>query len=329
MNQKNKARILFVDDEKMNLKVLVDLLKDDYVLVLARSGDQALKFSLQSPTPDLILLDVIMPEMGGYEVIKKLKENDLTKEIPVIFVTALNSVEDEENGLKLGAVDYIAKPFSPPIVKMRIHNHLRFVHHHKLLDRLAYLDALTEISNRRRFDQVLLKEYLRAERNAHPLSLGMLDVDFFKQYNDHYGHAMGDRVLHDIASALEDCLKRPADLVARYGGEEFAIILPETDSDAAIRVAERTRQSVVAQMIPHIDSKVSKYVSISVGIVTISFPFLQNRDPNILQGKVGNEYTHELLLEQADQNLYSAKQNGRNRVVASQVENLNHINKTE
>jgi len=167
---------------------------------------------------------------------------------------------------------------------MRIHNHLRFVHQHRLLDRLAYLDALTEISNRRRFDQVLEKEYLRADRNFHPLSLGMLDVDFFKQYNDHYGHAMGDRALHTIASALKDSLKRPADLVARYGGEEFSIILPETDSDSAQKVAERTRIAALAQKIPHLNSTVSEYVSISIGVVTISFPFLKNRDHDAPQG---------------------------------------------
>lgn len=327
MPHKSKARILIVDDEKMNLKVMVELLKDDYVLVLARSGKQALKFAFQNPPPDLILLDVIMPEMGGYEVIKKLKEHDLTKNVPVIFVTALDSVEDEEHGLKLGAVDYITKPISPPIVKMRIHNHLRFVHHHKLLDKLAYLDALTEIPNRRRFDDVLQKEYSRALRNSTPLSLGMLDVDFFKQYNDHYGHAMGDRALHSIASAIEDTLKRPADLVARYGGEEFAIILPETDSDSAHKLAERSREAVIAQQIPHIDSAVCDHVSISIGVVTICFIPFENREGKFTQVKNCNVYTHELLLEQADRNLYLAKQNGRNRTVATRLDHIGDMEK--
>jgi len=300
---KNKARILIVDDEKMNIKVLVDLLKDEYLLVLARNGEQALKFSLQSPFPDLILLDVKMPGMGGYEVIKELKENDLTKDIPVIFVTALNSVEDEEHGLKLGAVDYITKPFSFPIVKMRIHNHLRFAHQHKLLDKLAYFDALTEIPNRRRFDEVFGKEFSRATRNGTPLSIGMLDVDFFKQYNDHYGHAMGDRTLQSIAGALEHSLKRPADLVARYGGEEFVIILPETDSDSAEQVAERIRLAVLGLNIPHLYSKVAQFVSISIGLVTF-YPGVG----------LDSSFSSEFVLEQADRNLYSAKGSGRNRV---------------
>lgn len=303
---KNKARILIVDDEKINIRILVDLLKDDYSMVLARNGEQALKFSFQSPPPDLILLDVVMPEMGGYEVIKQLKENDLTKDVPVIFVTALNSVEDEEHGLKLGAVDYITKPFSPPIVKMRIRNHLRFAHQHKLLDKLAYLDALTEIPNRRRFDDVFQKEFARATRNSTPLSIGMVDVDFFKQYNDHYGHAMGDRTLQAIAGALSYALKRPADMVARYGGEEFVIILPETDDDAARQVAERARLAVMALNIPHLDSRVAESVSVSIGIITFY--------PDRILASVPSA---EAVMEQADKNLYMAKQNGRNRVVAT------------
>ncbi|MBF0111648.1 MAG: diguanylate cyclase [Desulfamplus sp.] len=303
---KYKARILIVDDEKINIKILVDLLKDDYALVLAKNGEQALKFSFQNPPPDLILLDVVMHGMGGYEVIKQLKESDLTKDVPVIFVTALSSVEDEELGLKLGAVDYITKPFSPPIVKMRIRNHLRFAHQHKLLDRLAYLDPLTEISNRRRFDEVFQREFARSTRNNNPLSIGMIDVDFFKQYNDHYGHAMGDRALQSIASALKFSLKRPADMVARYGGEEFVIILPETDSTAAHQLAERSRTSVSALNIEHIHSKASDAVSVSIGIVTFYPNKILSTTPSA-----------QALLEQADKNLYVAKQNGRNRVVAT------------
>ncbi|MBF0301728.1 MAG: diguanylate cyclase [Desulfamplus sp.] len=303
---KYKERILIVDDEKINIKILVDLLKDDYSLILARSGEQALKFSFQNPPPDLILLDVVMPEMGGYDVIKQLKENELSKDIPVIFVTALNSVEDEEHGLKLGAVDYITKPFSPPIVKMRIHNHLKFVHQHKLLDKLAYLDPLTEIPNRRRFDDVFQKEFSRATRNETALSTGMVDVDFFKQYNDHYGHAMGDRTLQGIASSLKYSLKRPADMVARYGGEEFVIILPETDSDAAMQVAERARRNVLALNIPHLYSVVADFVSVSIGIITFYPDKILTSVPSA-----------ESVLEQADKNLYIAKQNGRNRVVAT------------
>lgn len=301
MKEDKKARILIVDDEKMNLKVLADLLKDEHALVLAKSGEQALKCAFDGASPDLILLDVVMPGMGGYEVLKQLKEDERTKSIPVIFITALGTSEEEELGLNLGAVDYIAKPFSPPIVKMRIRNHLRFVHQYKLLEQLVKLDGLTEIPNRRCFEEVFRKEGMRAARNASPFSVAMIDIDFFKQYNDHYGHAMGDRTLQGVAGALRDSLKRPADLAARYGGEEFVMVLPDTDDLAALAVAERARSAVAELAIPHAFSKAASHVSVSIGVATM---------------RTGDEFLPEALLQLADQNLYRAKQEGRNRVVA-------------
>ena len=304
MHQKEKARILIVDDEKMNLKVLADLLKDEYAPILARSGEQALQHALGDSPPDLILLDVVMPKMGGYEVIKILKNNEKTNNIPVIFVTARNSIEDEEHGLKLGAVDYITKPYSSPVVKIRVRNHLRLVHQYRLLDQLAHLDGLTEIPNRRRFEEVFQKEWTRSARNGTPFSLAMIDVDFFKQYNDHYGHAMGDLTLQKIAKALDRGIKRPADLIARYGGEEFVMVLPETDAAAARVVADRTLQKVADLNIPHKYSKAAPHVSVSIGLVTIY---------------IGNNNLPQTFLKTADQNLYLAKENGRNRIVASVI----------
>lgn len=307
MNREERSRILIVDDEKMNLKVLADVLKNEYSLVLARSGARALKYIHDNAAPDLILLDVMMPDMGGYELIKHLKENKKTKDVPVIFVTALDSIEDEEHGLKLGAVDYITKPFSPPIVQMRVRNHLRFVHQYKLLDQLAHLDGLTEIPNRRRFEEVLSKESSRAARNGTPFSLAMVDVDFFKQYNDHYGHAAGDIALQAIARTLHGGLKRPGDLVARYGGEEFVAVLPETDFEAGKALAELARTAVTDLKIPHDYSRAAAYVSVSIGFVTATLD--RNSDPL-------------KMVIQADQNLYHAKQNGRNRVVGTQLDSI-------
>lgn len=306
MHRNEKARILIVDDEKMNLKVLADLLKGEYSPVLARNGEQALQHAFGETPPDLILLDVIMPEMGGYEVIKSLKNSDKTNNIPVIFVTALNSSLDEERGLLLGAVDYITKPYSPPIVKMRVRNHLRIVHQYKLLDQLAYLDGLTEISNRRRFEEVFQKEWARSARNGTPFSLAMVDVDFFKQYNDHYGHAMGDIALQRIAKALDCVIRRPADLVARYGGEEFVMLLPETDAFAAREVTERCLERVVGLQIPHRYSQVADSVSVSIGLVT--------KEKNL------DEITSpQTFIATADKNLYLAKDTGRNRIVSSVI----------
>ncbi|MBU1564549.1 MAG: diguanylate cyclase [Proteobacteria bacterium] len=304
MEQNDKPRILIVDDEKMNLKVLADLLKEEYSPVLARDGDQALQHAFSDSPPDLILLDVVMPQMGGYEVIKHLKNNDKTKNIPVIFVTSLDSVLDEEHGLKLGAVDYITKPFSPPIVKIRVHNHLRIVHQYKLLDQLAYLDGLTEISNRRRFDEYFQREWARSARSASPCSLAMVDVDFFKPYNDHYGHAMGDRTLQRIAKALDNALMRPADLIARYGGEEFVMLLPETDAFAAKGVAERALEKIVELNIPHQYSQIADHVTVSIGLVTT---------------KINDSLTPQNFVAAADKNLYLAKESGRNRLVAGVI----------
>ncbi len=304
MDQQEKERILIVDDENMNLRVLADLLKDEYLPILARTGEQALKHAFSDTPPDLILLDVVMPEIGGYEIIKNLKNSDNTKNIPVIFVTSLNSTEDEEYGLKLGAVDYITKPFSPPIVKMRVRNHLRIVRQYKLLDQLAYLDGLTEISNRRRFEEVYEREWTRAIRSQSPLSLAMVDVDYFKQYNDNYGHAMGDIALQMIAKNLKRSLMRPADLVARYGGEEFVMMLPETDLHAAKLVAKRSLEVVTELAILHEYSTTSPYISVSIGLASV----LMN-----------NSIQRETLIKVADQNLYLAKHNGRNQIIASTV----------
>ena len=296
----NKARVLIVDDEKMNLKALADLLKDTYTVMLAKGGEQALNLAIDTPHPDLILLDVVMPEMDGYEVIKQLKQDKRTNQIPVIFVTTLGSSEDEELGLKLGAVDYITKPISPPIVKMRVHNYLNLMHKYKLLDQLAHLDGLTEIPNRRCFEEHFHKECSRIERNGNILSIAILDIDFFKQYNDHYGHQMGDRALETVAKTMIQSLQRPTDLGARYGGEEFALLLPETDAEGALNVAERVRAAIAALNVPHITSQVADNITVSIGVTSV-------------HGNSGCSL--EKILERADRNLFKAKQSGRNRVI--------------
>jgi diguanylate cyclase (GGDEF)-like protein len=291
--------LLVVDDEKQNRTLLTELLRPDYQVILAKNGVQALSRA-QEHLPDLILLDVKMPEMDGYEVIHALKESDLTRDIPVIFITALDSAEDEEKGLELGAVDYISKPFRPSIVRARIRNHLQSVHQRRLLEQLALLDGLTEIPNRRRFSQVLEFEWRRCMRNASPLSLIVVDVDHFKIYNDSHGHAAGDVVLREIARALQNGLKRASDFVARYGGEEFVILLPEVDAEGGQILAEQVRRSVEALSIPHDESFVSPWVTISMGGATC-IPDSPEPGPD--------------LFIQADEQLYGAKNQGRNRVV--------------
>lgn len=292
-----KSIILAIDDQNFNLQFLNHTLKE-YIFVGVTSGEEAEKL-LESTFPDLILLDVIMPDMDGYEFIKKLKANDRTRNIPVIFVTSLNSAKDEETGFNLGAVDYITKPFNPTIVRARIKNTLRFVHQQKLLEKLALLDGLTEIPNRRCFEATLNREFKSAIRYKRYLSLIMIDVDFFKHYNDLYGHYKGDETLFLIAHTIASCLKRPDDFFARYGGEEFAVILPGTDESSGRKVAEDIRQAVSDTRIIHQKNENISYLTISLGGYS-SIP-------------QDNEKSHSYI-EKADLCLYKAKKNGRNLV---------------
>lgn len=300
-----KQTILVVDDEKQNRSLLAELLGDDCRVILAKNGTQALERA-QEFKPDLILLDVLMPDLSGYQVIQALKHDDTTREIPVIFISALDSPADEERGLDLGAVDYITKPFHPSIVRKRVRNHLQSVHHRHLLENLAMIDSLTEIANRRRYNESLENEWRRCARNKKPLSLAIFDVDHFKAYNDRLGHAEGDHVLRQIAHALNNLVKRPGDLVARYGGEEFVLLLPDTDAASAAKLGNELREQIESMQLPHPSSPVSRYVTVSLGGMTI-IPSGGNADP--------------LFFQEADAALYAAKAEGRNRTIWRQSTN--------
>ncbi|MDH0897498.1 MULTISPECIES: diguanylate cyclase [unclassified Pseudomonas] len=293
-------KVLLVDDVPLNLAFAAAEIEDLCVPLLAGSGEQALRMAL-GERPDLILLDVHMPLMDGFEVCRRLKQNPLTADIAVIFLTALDEETDEEFGLNLGAIDYIAKPFSPAILRARVRNHLLAQKQRLQLQRLTQLDGLTGIANRRRFDQALALQWQRLAELAQPLGLLMVDVDGFKAYNDYYGHLAGDEVLRGVAETLEGHMRRHADLAARYGGEEFACILPATDLEQAAEVAEAIREAVVDLCIPHAGSPVSDWVSVSIGCASVV--------PAV-------ESTPRELLAAADDRLYRAKSEGRNRVVA-------------
>lgn len=291
-----QQKILIVDDDKINRMVLANLLKDDYRIFLAKSGAMALDL-VEKHAPDIILLDVIMPEMDGYQVLSTLKSADSTRNIPVILITGLIQIEGEEKGLALGAADYITKPFNAAIVRLRVRNHAEAVRQWHLLEKLALLDPLTGIPNRRRLEQALQEKW----RQSGELSAIMIDVDFFKSYNDHYGHVAGDVALRRIASVLQGQMRREGDLVARYGGEEFVVLLPRTDDGAGQFVAEKIRQNVVALGIPHDHSAAGSVVSVSIGGATVAI-----RPADGLS---------EDILDLADKQLYCAKEQGRNRVV--------------
>jgi diguanylate cyclase (GGDEF)-like protein len=291
--------ILIVDDTPLYILLLEEALRKEYRIRVANSGKAAFDIIAKIGAPDLILLDVMMPEMDGYEVCRRLKRSPETNNIPVIFVTAKSDVSDEELGLKLGAADYIAKPFHLPIVVARVKNHINFKIKTDLLESQAMLDGLTSIPNRRRFDETLENEWKRAQRSDTPLSLIMADIDFFKQYNDNYGHGVGDDCLRKVASSLANSVDRPSDLVARYGGEEFAIILPGTDIEGARVIAEHFRSNVEGMRIPHEYSASADTVTLSMGLASC-IPDMQASSSE--------------LLRQADEMLYQAKKAGRNRV---------------
>ena len=231
-------------------------------------------------------------------MLKALKETQATREIPVIFITALG--EEEEKGLQLGAVDYIIKPFQPAIVVARIKIHLKIVRQRKVLENIALLDGLTEIPNRRSFKERFAQEWQRAMRYKSPLSLGILDVDYFKQYNDTYGHGQGDEVLKSVAELISMELKRSADFAARYGGEEFILLMPETDVQGAVKLAKKVCKEIENLCIPHSGSLESKWLTVSIGGATM-VPSMEQIDRQ--------------LFEAADKRLYEAKNKGRNQVI--------------
>ena len=300
-----KPTILIVDDTPANIHVLAEALREDYRVKVAASGAAVFEIIAKQGTPDLILLDVMMPGMDGYTVCRRLKDDPQTQHIPVIFVTARSESEDEEVGLRLGAMDYIAKPFHLPIVLARVRNHIQLKRKTDLLEKYAMLDGLTGIPNRRRFDETFDIEWKRAQRSGSPLALIMVDIDFFKQYNDHYGHGAGDACLRKVAGTLSAAVTRPGDIVARYGGEEFVVLMPDTDAEGARMIAERIRELVVAQAIPHEASAAAPVVTSSLGAASL-IP-----DASLVPAR---------LLEIADRRLYFAKAAGRNRVCASSEE---------
>ena len=298
-----RASLLLVDDQPINIQALYHIFSADYRVQMATSGAKALALCRDDP-PDLVLLDVVMPDMDGHEVCRRLKSEDDTRNIPVIFVTAHNDAAEETRGFEVGAVDFIAKPVNPATVRARVKTHLMLKHQSDLLRQMVFIDGLTGVYNRRCFDEQLILEWRRAVRSATAIGLLMLDVDYFKRYNDRYGHQLGDDTLRQVASAIKASLRRPGDLVARYGGEEFACIMPTVDFDGALGVADRIEQCVRDLQIPHADSDSAAVVTVSVG-VALAWP---QRDT-----------TPDALLALADAQLYRAKHSGRGRVCGAQL----------
>lgn len=287
-----KPVVLLVDDAPVNIQVLAACLKQDYQLKIATNGARCLELATTLPIPDLILLDIEMPDMGGYEVCQHLKQQSNTKNIPVIFVTARDADRDEEYGLNLGAVDYITKPIRPAIVQARVRTHITLKQQRDMLQTLALHDQLTKLYNRHYLMEAAEQKIAESQRYNFPLSLLMLDVDHFKQVNDQHGHATGDIVLKAIAKILHE-QSRKDDIAARMGGEEFVLLLGQCDLASALQRAEQLRQAIEAAQ-PE-----SLHITVSIGAAELS-----------------EQQNFEGMLNLADDRLYQAKAQGRNRVIA-------------
>ena len=295
-----RGRVMIVDDERVNQELLKESLANEHDLLVVDNGIQAIEIARKAPPPDLIFLDIVMPGMDGYEVCRRLKDDPTTKSIPIVFISGKNSDEDERQGLQLGAIDYIRKPFNAHIVRARARNHLALKRQADMLENLSQVDGLTGIANRRRLDAHLEHAWNLSMRRGTRIALLMMDIDLFKPYNDYYGHAAGDICLRQVAKALDKLCRRKTDLIARYGGEEFAWIIPDTDRQEAVAVAAKVLEGVRDLRIPHERGTASGIISMSIGVAaTVPTP-----------GKRLEEF-----METADRRLYQAKQSGRDRVV--------------
>lgn len=303
MNETPVPTILIVDDDRLNRAALAELLQAEGRLLLAKDGPSALQAMEREPDIALVLLDVSMPGMDGYEVLQSMRATPGLADTPVIFITGMSQECDEERGLLLGAADYVQKPIRPAIVRARVKTHLKLALQRRALEAMAMRDGLTGIANRRFFDEALERAVRQAVRAGASLGLAIVDVDHFKQYNDHYGHGAGDDALRRVADILAAYMRRPGDLAARYGGEEFVLLLPDV-KDMALRL-ESLRGDVQNARIAHAHSPTEPVLTISGGAaVWAPGPALSGAD----------------LLALADRLLYEAKRQGRNRMVVQPLE---------
>ncbi|MEI6316941.1 MAG: diguanylate cyclase [Pseudomonadota bacterium] len=296
----SRERILVVDDNPLIVQALYHTFSNDCQVFMATSGESAIEVCRERQ-PDLVLLDVMMPGLDGYQACERLKADPATSDIPVIFVTGQSDSAAEVRGLAAGAVDFIVKPFNPVIVRARARAHLTIKRQSDLLRELAYTDALTGVANRRCFDLRLQNEFLRAQRSGTPLALMMIDVDRFSQYNDRYGYQAGDDCLRLVAAALRTHMRGARDTLARHGGDVFACILPDTPLAAAVSLAREIEERVRALTIPHAGSDVAPVCTVSIGVAATS-PAVE---------------TLQDLLALADAELYRARMDGHGRVSAT------------
>lgn len=291
-------KILIVDDSAVQAAQLKSILSDEYDVTIAHRAEDGLRRA-SSEIYSLILLDVVMPGMDGFTLLKKLQEEIITQSIPVILITSLSDVENEQHGLVLGAVDYITKPFHSPVVKARVNTHIKLYNFRQRVEQQSMTDQLTGIANRRKYEHHSMTKWHEAARLQVPFSVCMFDIDHFKIYNDTFGHPAGDRVIASVAKTVSSYLHRSTDFFARYGGEEFVALFFGGQSEKIFAHLKTIRQAIEDLHIPH-DPSVSDWVTVSVGGVTVVPPA---------------EGSYDAYLKIADTMLYDAKRLGRNQVV--------------
>lgn len=290
--------LLCVDDESANLKILASIFKETYRIVACKSAKQAMEKALETE-PDLILLDVIMPDESGFDFIVKLRQQPTLAMTPVIFISGLQSPEDEEKGLSLGACDYIQKPFNHGIVRARVNTHMEIIRQRKLLENFAHFDSLTELPNRRKWQTDSENLWRFAQEHQKKVVFGIIDIDCFKRYNDSYGHQQGDIVLRKVANAIRRVLFDYCGAIYRCGGEEFYFYLPTENNDNPQDILSKCLDAVIGLNIQHEASVASSVLTASIGAIAIT----PNADNSL-----------EQVLKMADEKLYHVKQSTRNAV---------------
>uniref|UniRef100_UPI0006D153D3 diguanylate cyclase n=1 Tax=Clostridium sp. NkU-1 TaxID=1095009 RepID=UPI0006D153D3 len=259
-------KILIVEDGKVSQKVLVDTLQDTYNVRVVSTGKEAMQMVKQF-RPHLILLDIILPDANGFDVLKELKETQSTQNVPIIVITGLDNDQDEEKALCLGAVDYIRKPFNKVLLNARVKIHIKIVEQLLTIEKLGFYDGLTGLANRRKFDYHMGYEWQRALRKKTTIGLLMMDLDNFKNYNDTYGHRQGDIMLKAVAGVLNKILNRATDLPCRWGGEEFAVLISETSLEKVLLIAEKIRSGIEALEVPRSNSDEITRITASISAI--------------------------------------------------------------
>ena len=297
--QETMQRILVLDNDLQSLLMIIEQMRNAQVEIV-EDFDSLVVSALNHGMPDLVLVNTaLIGDIDSTDWWRNSTDSDLDATVPVIFVSDDKTTTAEIAAFESGAADFIAKPFHPRVLQARLNIHLQARRSQQQLNNLASVDALTSICNRREFDLRMATEWGRGARTGTSLALLMIDVDKFKEYNDHHGHLRGDDCLVAVAQILNSCMQRTSDLAARYGGEEFVVLLPESDLDGALKVAQACHAAILDAKMPHVTSNVSVYVTVSIGVAAM-VPIY--------------EKSNTLLIEQADIALYQAKHDGRNRI---------------